>query len=76
VDHMDYDDAEIAGQERQERDGNPTLAQWARAEAVKAIMSSDIASRLAMQDIAERAHAFADFIVSGSMPKPPPGMSW
>lgn len=72
---MNYDDAEQAGRDRQETDGTPTLAQWARAEALKAIMSSDV-SRLARQDVADRVNAFADFIVTGSMPKRPPGISW
>jgi hypothetical protein len=40
---MDYDDAEEAGRDRQEESGTPTLAQWARAEAVKALLSSGTA---------------------------------
>lgn len=36
---MDYDDTEQAGRDRQEEYGTPTLAQWARAQAVQAIYS-------------------------------------
>lgn len=74
MDHMDYDGAEIASQERQERDGNPTLAQWARAEAVKALMSTGQHAG-ASDRLADEVHALADLIVSGSLPKPPPGVS-
>ncbi len=72
---MDYEDAEQAGRDRQDTDGNPTLAQWARAEALRAVLASPMGA-LRMDDISDRVNAFAAMIVEGSVPKPPPGVSW
>ncbi len=54
---MDYDNAEAAGRDRQDSDGTPTLAQRARTEALRALMSSEISNRLGMEDIADATHS-------------------
>lgn len=53
-----------------------TLAQWARAEALKALLQSDgnIPSRL--PGVADMVNIYAELIISGALPTPPPGTSY
>lgn len=73
---MDYEDAEAAGSGRQDTDGNPTLAQWARAEALKAIMSNPKGQPLSLSVVADHVNALAELIVTGSLPEPPRGTTY
>lgn len=51
-----------------------TLAQWARAEALKAVLQTNISGRPPM--VALMVNSYAELIISGSMPTPPPGVSY
>lgn len=53
-----------------------TVAQWARAEALKALMGSRNRGSASTHDLALQVCAWADLIVTGSLPKPPPGVTW
>jgi hypothetical protein len=78
IDVTTYDESEAYGRDRQETDGTPTLAQWARAEALKAVMSHPAgATRPAgMREIENQVNILAELIVTGSLPKPPPGVMY
>jgi hypothetical protein len=62
---MNYDDAENVSAE------NVTLAQWARAQALQALMSRD--AQMNLRAIADQVNILAELIVSGSLPTPAPG---
>ena len=64
---MDYEDAEQAGRDGQEEHGRPTLAQWARAQALTAVMAQQGAPR-SMGNIADLVSQFAELIVTGGLP--------
>lgn len=70
---MTYGEAEAAGRDRQDVDGTPTLAQWARAEATKATMANPHRKQMNLPAIADQINALAELIVTGSLPEPPPG---
>jgi hypothetical protein len=54
-----------------------TLAQWARAEALKAILSGPMASQPSrLPGIADMVNVYAELIVTGGLPKPKPGTSY
>ncbi|HZN71372.1 MAG TPA: hypothetical protein VFC00_06775 [Micromonosporaceae bacterium] len=51
----------------------PSIAAWARAEALKAIMSSERSTRMTPRQIADEVNMYAQLIVEGSLPEPRPG---
>jgi len=67
-----YEEAETLGRDRQETDGTPTLAQWARAEALKALLGNAgdrvAIERLSMPYIENKVYDLAQLIVTGSAP--------
>lgn len=52
-----------------------TLAQWARAEALKAVMASNAGAPLplAAPRVRDMVNIYAELIVTGDIPKPAPG---
>lgn len=70
---MTYEEAEDVGYERQQADGTPTLAQWARAQAVRATLSNPHRTNMNLPAIALQVNVLAELIVTGSLPDPPPG---
>ena len=62
---MNYDDAENVSAQ------DVTLAQWARAQALRALMSRD--AKLTLPALAEQVGLLADLIISGSLAAPTPG---
>ena len=62
---MSYDEAE--------QKPDITLAQWARAQALQALV---VAGHLNPSGAELMVNAYAELIISGSMPEPPIGMRW
>jgi hypothetical protein len=59
---IDYDEAE------QSREG-PTVAMWARAQAVRALLPG--AGHGNDRELADRVNTLAEIIITGSPPSPP-----
>lgn len=51
----------------------PSIAAWARAEALKAIMSSERSTRMNARQIADEVTMYAALIIEGSLSEPKPG---
>ncbi len=70
IEAFDYDEAE----------GRPassiSAAQWARAEALKAVLSAGTAVAHGAEAVEMMVDAYAHLIIAGGLPKPPPGVEW
>jgi hypothetical protein len=54
-----------------------TLAQWARAQALKAILSGPMNSQPSrLPGVADMVNTYAELIITGSLPAPKPGTSY
>lgn len=53
-----------------------TAAQWARAEALKAILGAGQRHAGDAGGAAIMVGAYAELIITGSLPEPPPGVRW
>lgn len=53
-----------------------TAAQWARAEALKAILSDPAARPRPAATVEMMVNAYATLIIEGAMPNPPAGVAW
>ena len=62
---MDYEDAEAAGRDEQETHGRPTLAQWARAQALRAALPTY--PNMGLDEFNVRVNRYAEFIIEGAL---------
>jgi hypothetical protein len=53
--------------------GTPTLEQWARAKAVKAVLSATPSGQVSLPVVAIQVEALAALIITGRLPEPRPG---
>lgn len=71
------EDLEMMTTTARDADNAPTIAQWARAQALMAILSGPTDGQpSSVTGVADMVNVYAELIVTGSLPKPPPGVFW